>query len=81
MPDVQPGGIDQEPTCYTVNTSSMIMELVTDIGDVITAEGVKGNVVITNLSRRLMPVIRYPMGDAAEWVDYSSRKRDCGGKN
>ena len=79
LPDVQPGGIDQDPTSYTVNTSSMVMELVTDIGDVITAEGVKGNVVITNLSRRLMPIIRYPMGDAAEWVDYSSRKfRHCG---
>ncbi len=79
LPDVPPGGIDQDPTCYTVQTSSMIMELVTDTGDLITEEGVKGDVVITNLTRRLMPVIRYPMGDAAEWVDYDSRKfRLCG---
>lgn len=79
LPDAQPGGVDQDPMCYTVNTSSMIMELVTDVGDVITAEGVKGIVVITNLRRRLMPTIRYPMGDEAEWVDYSSRKfRLCG---
>lgn len=57
----------------------MIMELKTDTGDLITAEGVKGNVVITNLNRRLMPIIQYPMGDAAEWADYSSRNfRPCG---
>lgn len=78
-PDILPGGIDQDPTSYTLNTSSMIMELIADTGDLITAEGVKGNVVITNLTRRLMPVIRYPMGDVAEWVDYDSRKfRLCG---
>ena len=79
LPDSLPGGIDEDPTIYVVNTSSIIMELITDTGDVITAEGVKGNIVITNLVRRLMPIIRYPMGDAAEWVDYSSRKfRLCG---
>lgn len=33
-----------------------------------------GNVVIPNLTRCLMSIIRYPMGDAAEWVDYGSRK-------
>ena len=79
LPDSLPGGVDQEPTSYTVNSPSMVMELVTDTGDLITAEGVKGNVVITNLNRRLMPIIRYPMGDAAEWIDYSSgRFRLCG---
>lgn len=30
--------------------------------------------MITNLTRCLMSFIRYPMGDAAGWVDYSSRK-------
>lgn len=78
-PDLPPGGIDQPLASYTVNAPSMIMELITDTGDLITSEGVKGNVVITNLSRRLMPIIRYPMGDAAEWIDYSARKfRLCG---
>lgn len=37
LPDA-PGGVGQ----------SMIMEMITDTGDLITAEGVKGNVVITN---------------------------------
>jgi len=27
--------------------------------------------VITNPERRQMPIIRYPMGDVAEWVDYN----------
>lgn len=52
----------------------MVMELITDTGDVISEERVKRNVMIINLKRRLMPIIRYPMGDAAEWVDYSSGK-------
>ena len=79
MPDSPPGGVDQEPTTYAVNTSSIIMELITDSGEVITAEGIKGSIIITNLARRLMPVIRYPMGDVAEWTDYESRKfRLCG---
>ena len=79
MPDSSPGDVDQEPTTYTVNNSSIIMELITDGGELITAEGIKGNIVVTNLARRLMPIIRYPMGDAAEWIDYESRRfRLCG---
>lgn len=54
LPDVLPGGVDQDPTSYTVNTSSTIMELITDTAKLITEDGVKGNVVITNLTRRLM---------------------------
>ena len=46
---------------YAVNTQDVIMELVTDDGEPITEEGVRGNKVITNLVRRLMPIIRYPM--------------------
>ncbi len=62
LPDSLPGGIDEDPTNYVVNTSSITMELITDTGDVITAEGVKGNVVITNLTRRLMPIITLSNG-------------------
>lgn len=74
LTDIPPGGVDQDSACYTVNASSVIMELITDTGESITAEGVRGNVVVTNINRRLMPTIRYPMGDVAEWIDYSSRK-------
>ena len=78
-PDSLPNDNDEVATTYTLNSSTMIMELVTDEGQVITENGIRGNVVITNLLRRLMPVIRYPMGDMAEWMDYSLRKfRLCG---
>ncbi|MGG7671615.1 AMP-binding protein [Pseudomonas sp. WC2] len=36
-------------------------------GEVIDACGVTGRLVVTNLTRRLMPLIRYPVGDLACW--------------
>lgn len=47
----------------------MILEIVTDDG-VTTKPGVPGEMVITNLSRRLMPIVRYSVGDRGEWVDH-----------
>jgi phenylacetate-coenzyme A ligase PaaK-like adenylate-forming protein len=41
--------------------------------DPITEPGVRGRVVVTNLFRTLMPIIRYPVGDLAEWVDQECR--------
>jgi phenylacetate-CoA ligase len=46
------------------------MELITDDGTPITKNGVRGRVLITDLVRRLHPVIRCPLGDLAEWIDY-----------
>ena len=47
-----------------------LVELVDDVtGEPITAIGVPGRLVVTNLFRTLMPIIRYPVGDRAEWVD------------
>jgi phenylacetate-CoA ligase len=40
-----------------------------DTDEPITALGVPGRLVVTNLFRTLMPTIRYPVGDRAEWVD------------
>ena len=39
----------------------------------ITVPGVRGRVVVTNLFRTLMPILRYPVGDLAEWVDDECR--------
>jgi phenylacetate-CoA ligase len=36
--------------------------------------GRPGRLVATDLVRRLMPVIRYPAGDIAEWVDFPRRR-------
>ncbi|MFF2351800.1 phenylacetate--CoA ligase family protein [Kitasatospora sp. NPDC058115] len=47
-----------------------VVELVDDTtGEPITEPGVPGRVVVTNLFRTLMPILRYPTGDRAEWVD------------
>lgn len=41
-------------------------------GEPIREAGRPGRVVVTQLFRRLMPVIRYPAGDRAEWTDADS---------
>jgi phenylacetate-CoA ligase len=47
-----------------------LVELVDDVtGEPITATGVPGRLIVTNLFRTLMPIIRYPVGDRAEWVE------------
>jgi phenylacetate-CoA ligase len=47
-----------------------VVELVDDdTGEPITAPGVPGRLVVTNLFRTLVPIIRYTAGDRAEWVD------------
>lgn len=52
-----------------------MVEIVDDTtGEPITRTGVVGRVLVTNLFRTLMPVIRYPAGDRAEWVDPQCRR-------
>ena len=47
-----------------------LVELVDDVtGEPITTPGVPGRLLVTNLFRTLMPIIRYPVGDRAEWVE------------
>ncbi|GAA2144781.1 hypothetical protein GCM10009760_32680 [Kitasatospora kazusensis] len=51
------------------------VELVDDVtGEPVTATGVPGRLVVTNLFRTLMPILRYPTGDRAEWVDVERRR-------
>ncbi|MFJ1751786.1 phenylacetate--CoA ligase family protein [Kitasatospora sp. NPDC088134] len=38
-------------------------------GEPITEPGVPGRVFVTNLFRTLVPILRYPAGDRAEWTD------------
>ncbi|GAA5231704.1 AMP-binding protein [Verticiella sediminum] len=50
--------------------ASTVLEILEDDSDTaIDAAGVAGRLVVTNLERRLMPIIRYPIGDRGEWVD------------
>ena len=47
-----------------------IVEIVDETsGEPINAAGLPGKVVVTSLTRRLMPIIRYPAGDRAVWLD------------
>jgi phenylacetate-CoA ligase len=56
-----------------VASPTAIVELVVDAEDphskVIEENGVAGDIVVTSLIRHLTPVVRYPAGDRAEWVD------------
>ncbi|QGK70106.1 phenylacetate--CoA ligase family protein [Allosaccharopolyspora coralli] len=40
-----------------------------ETGAPVTKPGRAGRIVLTDLRRRLQPVVRYPTGDLAEWVD------------
>ena len=47
-----------------------IMEIHDELtGEPIEEMGVTGKVIFTNLSRALMPIIRYPVGDRAQWLE------------
>lgn len=48
---------------------STILEILDDNDEVIDEVGVTGRLVVTNLHRKLMPIIRYPVGDMGMWVD------------
>ncbi|MCX8110835.1 MAG: hypothetical protein N3D15_06265 [Syntrophorhabdaceae bacterium] len=52
--------------CYDEST---ILEIIDDSGNVIDTPNIEGNLYITNLRRRLMPIIRYPVGDRGMWID------------
>lgn len=62
-----PGG---DPRVHRVFTPYTMVEILDEESDrPVTGDGVPGRLVVTDLRRRLMPVIRYPAGDRAEWVD------------
>ncbi|RAG81760.1 phenylacetate--CoA ligase family protein [Streptacidiphilus pinicola] len=60
---------------HQVFTTDKIVELLDpETGEPIEEPGRPGRVVATDLARRLMPVIRYPVGDLAEWTDFPRRR-------
>jgi phenylacetate-CoA ligase len=67
------GGADpREHRVFRPDTLLEIVDVAT--GEPITQPGRPGRVVTTDLIRRLMPVIRYPVGDLAEWVDVAGHR-------
>lgn len=56
-----------EHRCFDETT---ILEIVDEeSGIVIEDEDIAGKILITNLTRKLMPIIRYPAGDRAQWLE------------
>ncbi len=50
------------------------MEIVDpETNEVITEIGKVGKLIFTNLSRRLMPIVRYPVGDMASWSEFGQK--------
>ncbi|MBP2705506.1 AMP-binding protein [Microbispora sp. RL4-1S] len=50
-----------------------VLEIVDEVtGEPIREPGRTGRLIKTDLRRRLLPVLRYPVGDLAEWVDPAS---------
>ncbi|MFD4415409.1 phenylacetate--CoA ligase family protein [Streptomyces sp. NPDC058476] len=63
-----------DPRVHRAFTPYTVVEILHDEADqLVDDNGVPGRLVVTDLRRRLMPVLRYPAGDRAEWVD-----RDAG---
>ena len=73
-PDKLSNDDDGAPTICIVNTLITVMELVTYDDLVVIEEGAGGNVVFTNLIRRLIRMIRLAMGHVAGWTDYNSQE-------
>ena len=58
------------PDIHSSFGTSTIFELYDpDTKEYIEETGRVGKVIFTNLSRKLMPIIKYPAGDIAEWID------------
>ncbi|GAB4012909.1 MAG: phenylacetate--CoA ligase [Bdellovibrio sp.] len=53
---------------YTFNKTSIMQIIDEESGEEITELHRPGKLIYTNLTRSLMPIIRYPVGDRAEWV-------------
>jgi len=61
---------------HEVFLNSCVMELIDEeTGEVINEIGRVGKLVYTNLTRLLMPIIRYPVGDRAEWMEMTQDGR------
>jgi phenylacetate-CoA ligase len=62
---------DTDWRLHQVNRPFVELEICPDSAGTVptTKPMVPGRLLVTNLSRRLQPVIRYPCGDRAEWVD------------
>jgi len=60
------------PQEHRVFTDQTLLEILDeDTLEPIREPGRSGKLYLTNLTRMLMPILRYPVGDKAEWIDSS----------
>src|SRR3989339_324814 len=57
------------------HASELIRKIIDENGKVIERPYEKGRAIYTNLSRVLMPIIRYPVGDCAMWTEEASGQK------
>jgi phenylacetate-CoA ligase len=59
---------------HLVFKDSTLVEIIDEeTGEIINNPGKSGRLIYTNLTRKLMPIIRYPAGDRAEWIEYGAK--------
>lgn len=58
---------------YKIDTDYSYVELVDANGNVITENGVLGEIVATTYDNSVMPLIRYRTGDYTSWIDFSNK--------
>ena len=65
------GWVDEgcEAGVHRAFDESTVLELLDDDGLPLDEAGAEGALAITNFKRRLMPVVRYPVGDRGRWID------------
>ncbi len=54
---------------HRVYDDSTVLEILDENGNPQEQPGASGELFLTNFRRRLMPVIRYPVGDRGAWID------------
>ena len=60
---------------FLLNSAAVEVELIGDDGQPVAAPGVEGDVVVTSLVLRLLPLVRYRTGDRGSWVESSDGRR------
>ena len=61
---------DCGPGEHRVFDGAVVLEIIDeDTGEPINEAGLPGRLIFTNLTRRLMPTLRYPTGDRGQWVE------------
>ncbi|KIZ15210.1 phenylacetate--CoA ligase family protein [Streptomyces natalensis] len=62
-----------DPRVHQAFTPHTVVEILDEqTGEPLVRNGAAGRVVVTDLRRRLMPIVRYPVGDRAEWTDVAA---------